>query len=441
MKHERPAAAQAPRGAALFACAMVLGPGVALSQEVSLALTAGAAYSDNVNRVDVGEESDTAVSAGLRFAIDRAAGRLATDATADLRYQDYLDNTYADEVVGALAATLVYAFAPDRFTWTLQDNFGQTVEDRRFAETPDNRQSTNYFTTGPDWYVPLGARTQLVLQARWSDASYEETEEADSERYSGTIGLVRALDPDSAVSLNAFGESVDYEDDPAFLDPDYDTVSGYLGYRTQGARTSVDLQAGYTTMDGAARSYDGPLVNLNVTRELSARSTLVLDLGTNLTDAAEVFRRDQNVGGVDQGSETVIVSRDPMQATYASLGLTLAGSRTTVQIGADWNRDDQENLTGLDQERYGASITVIREISPRLEGRLSGGYSTEEIQLGADFDEWSVGVGLQWAVTEKLSLSLVADRTEGSGDSGPAEGDRDYVENRVGLFVAYTPRP
>lgn len=442
MKSERPAGTHAARLGAVAAAVLAVAPVTAFGQEVDLAVTAGIAYSDNVERVAVDETSDTIVSAGLQFGIAREGARLTTDASADLQYRHYLDDTYGDEVVGGLAATLVYAFVPDRFTWTVQENFGQTLEDRRFTETPDNRQNTNYFTTGPDWYIPIGGRTQLALQARWSDASFEDTSEADSQRYSAAIGLVRALSPTSSASLNATAESVDYDDalDTTDYDFDYDTVSGFLGYNTQGSVTTVELRAGYTTMDGYLRSYDGPLFDLNVTRQLTPRSSLAFNVGTNLTDAAEVFRRDQGLSGTDSGSGSVVVTPDPLQSEYAAVTLSLAGSRTTLQIGANWTNDEQENLTALDQERLGGSIAVTRQMSQRLEGRLFGAYSTEEIDVGADFDEWSFGGSLQWALSETFSLTLAADRTEGSGDTGAGEGSRDFTENRIALYLSYSPR-
>jgi hypothetical protein len=85
-------------------------------------------------------------------------------------------------------------------------------------------------------------------------------------------------------------------------------------------------------------------------------------------------------------------------------------------------------------------VLLSRQVTQRLTARLFGGYATEEIEQGADFDEWVVGAGLEWALTETFSLALQADRNEGSGDTGAGPESRDYVENRLSLTISYSPR-
>ena len=425
--------------AALVLLALASGPAPAVAQEVQFAASVGATHSDNIGRVAEDEVSETTATAGLVLGIERQGSRLGADVAADLQWRNYLDDTYGDEVVGGLAATLVFAVVPDRFTWTIQDNFGQTLVDRRFAETPDNRQNTNFFTTGPDLYVPLGERTRLELSARWSDVAYEDTQ-ADSERYSGTVGFLRVLGPRSNLGLNGTFERIEYDDSTPALDFDYDRVSGYLSYGVQGGRTELELRAGYTTVDGALRTYDAPLFGLTLTRQVGARSTLEFNAGTNLTDSSDVFTRDQMLGGVDAGTGTVVVSQDPLRSDYMSLGLSVEGTRSTLRFGVNWTKDEQENFTALDRERLGGSVLLTRQMSQRLTARLFGSYATEEIEQGADFDEWVVGAGLEWAFTETFSLALQVDRNDGSGDTGVGATSRDYVENRVSLTISYSPR-
>lgn len=423
----------------LVAGVLLAAAGPATAQQVEIAVSAGATHTDNVGRVAADETSETIATAGLAVALQREGSRLDADVAADLQWRKYLDDTFGDEVVGGLAGTLVFSLVPDRLTWTVQDNYGQTLVDRRFAETPDNRQDTNVFSTGPDLYFLLGERTRVELSARWSDVAYEDTA-ADSERYSGTLGLVRALSSRSSLGLNGTFERIEFDDSTSVIDSDYDRVSGYASFRVQGARTEAEFRGGYTKVDGASRSYDAPLLGLSLTRQLGARSTVELNAGTNLTDAADEFARGQALAGVDAGTGTVAVSQDPMQSDYLSLGLSVEGARTNLRVGIDWSKDEQENLSSLDRERLGGSLLLTRQMTRRLTARLFGGYATEEIGLATDFDEWVVGAGLEWALSDTLSVALQADRNEGSGDTGVGSAARDYVENRVALTITYSPR-
>lgn len=435
-----PARVAARTAVLALACALVDAAPASAQQRAEFGLSLGATHSDNIGRTAQDEVSETTAAAGVQFNVVRSGGRLDLDAAADLQYRSYLDDTFGDEVVGGLSGRLVYAFVPDRFTWTVQNNYGQTLVDRRLVETPDNRQDTNYFSTGPDWIVPVGGRTQLRLQARWADARYDATD-ADNQRYSGAIGLTRALGRGSSLSLNGRAERVEYQDVLPGLDFEYDFVTGFLGYRIEGARTTLELQGGYTSVDGGGPSFDGPLFGVVVTRQLTQRSTLEFSAGTELTDTTQAFSRDQLLAGVDAGSGTVIVNRDPLQSDYAALAVNLAGGRQTLRLGADWRRDRQETLNEFDRDRLGASIGLSRELTPRLRGTLAAAFAREELDnLATDFDEWSVGAGLEWALSSAVGVTLRADRIEGSGEVSGVAGSRDYTENRFSLFLTYAPR-
>lgn len=407
-------------------------------EEFSFSLRAGATYSDNITRAAVDEESETSFDLGVRMGFARDEGRLWSNLAADLEYRTYNHETYEDEVVGGLDGILTYWFVPERFSWIVQDNFGQTFTDPRAVETPDNRQNTNYFSTGPDVLLPLGGRTALLLRARFSDAAYERTD-TDNQRLSGTLGLERQLGPRTSVSLNGTAERVEYEDEA--LNSNYDRQSAYVGFEAEGARTALGLQAGYTALHDFGDTTDGPLLDLSVSRRLTSRSMLALNAGTHLTDTANAFRRDQSLRGVILGSEDTIVSHDPFQSDFATLAWTLERARSTIRLAADWRAEDHERDVALDRESLGARLTVSRQLRSTLSAALHGAWQHEDFdESGIDFDEWSAGVGFGWSFARNLAISLRGDHIEGSGDTPLGAGLRDYTENRVSVAVTFAPR-
>jgi uncharacterized protein (PEP-CTERM system associated) len=187
-------------------------------------------------------------------------------------------------------------------------------------------------------------------------------------------------------------------------------------------------------------TFDGPLFHVSLTREMTARSTLSLDAGTELNDSAEMLRRDRGISGLSVGSEDAIASSDPFQQDYATVAWALEGERTTLRLSADWRREDHEVDVSLDRTSIGAGLSLSRRISPRLTATLDGTYDMEDFDVsGVDFDEWSAGAGFDWNFSENYSVSIRAEHYDGSGDTSTGSGLRDYEENTYSLRFAYSP--
>jgi hypothetical protein len=424
--------------AALVAAAAAVLPHAAEAKsEFSYSLSAGLSYSDNVERQGDTEESETTAEAGLQMSLFNDDGRMHSDVGADLQFRHYTDDTSDDELVGGLDGLVTFWFAPERFGWVLQNSYGQSLIDARDVDVAGNRQSVNYFSTGPDIVFQLGDLTQLHLQGRWSDVYYEESIE-DNTRITSNLALVRQLTDTSSVSLNGEHSRIEFDQSPP--NSDYDLHSVYLGYDARGARTTLQLQAGYSALHDYGDSSDGPLLSLAITRKVGARSTLTLDAGTGQTDTAEAFRRDYSIGGFESGTSDAVVSQDPFQSDYASLGWQIEGARTGLSITADWRREDHETDPTLDRDGVGAGMAVTRQVGPRTSARLSGSWNRQDFDTsGTDFDEWSAGLGVSWQFARGVSLTLDAFHFRGTGDTSAGAGQRDYDENRYTLRIGYSP--
>ena len=419
---------------ALVATGMMLVTTVA-AQDSSLSLSVGVTHSDNIGRVSQNKQSETMPEAGLHVRVERK-GRLDANLSTDLLYRGYSNNSFNDELLGGLDARLGYAFIEDRFSWTIEDNFGQSLIDPQAVETPGNRQNFNYLSTGPNITLPLGGRTSLAISGRWSDVSYGESD-LENQRLSGTIGLVRGLGKTSSISANVAAQRVEYDKSPP--NSDYDLQSAYLAYEAEGVRTRLRLRSGYTALHDFGDTTNGPLLHLALSRETSARSTLSVDAGTELNDSADTFRRDRDIGGVSLVTEDAIASRDPFQQDYATVAWTFSGEHTTLRLSADWRREDHESVFALDRERIGAGISLLRRVGPRLTATLYGNHNTEDFDVtGVDFDEWSAGAGFDWRFSESYSVSVRAERYDGSGDTSVGSGLRNYEETRYSLRFSYS---
>jgi hypothetical protein len=419
---------------------------VAMSQAPSpahaattLTLDLGVDHTDNVARTSVDPESETIGTLGLGVAIDTKRPRLTAEVGANLEYQKYLDNTFDPEVIGGVDATLGFALIPDRFVWMLEDNYGQISNNRLVADNPDNRQDFNYLSTGPDITLPLGARNSIFVSGRWSDTYYEDADQ-DSTGIDASAAFIHALSEMSNVSLNGSWSQIEYDNnDPAF--EDNEIREAFLRFDATGVKTALVVDVGYTeTTRGDREPSDGWLGRLTVTRELTARTTLELNAGSEFQDSGQAFRLDQEALGIQPGTADVLAIADVFRNNYVYLGLTADLDRTAVTVNLHGSQERYEEQDLFDRDIVGATFSVERALTPRFTLGVEGDYSKEEFVeqsvagTGVGFDEWFVGLSMDWQLTSAWSLRATGFYYEGSGD-GIA---RNYDETRAFVGVRYT---
>lgn len=416
--------------AAVGACCVVAS--VSAMAEVRAGLDVGATYSDNIGRTRVDEQSEKVATAGVNLGIELDRPRLQTDIGANLQYRDYIDESFDSEVVGGLAGSLTYAFVIDRFLWNFEDNYSQIAADRTQAESPDNRQNVNYFSTGPDLIVPFGARTSGQLSGRWSDTYYEESDEGSNGQFA-SLAVVRKLTEQSSVSLNGSASKNEYDEENF---PDSEVRAGFLNYSAEGTRTTFSTDVGYTEAQrGDDEANGGLLVRLSLSRTLGARTSLRFNAGSEFTDTGTALRLEQDAIGVGSEATDEVAAADVFRNTYAYLTLSTEMSRTTFTAGLRASRERYENEIQLDRDIVGASFGMERRISPRLSLNVDAAYFDEELKVsGFAFDEWSIDAGLVWQLNRAWSLVFGAGHYSGSSDNGV----RDYDENRASVNVRYS---
>ena len=420
-------------GCVAAACAL---PGLAHGQgavdsQLLWSIEAGVEYTDNVGRASVEEESETVGVAGFILDLNTDRPRLDAAIGAHLEYREYLDETFDSELVGGVDGLASYAFIPERFVWVITDNFGQIANQRTLPDSPDNRQNINYLSTGPDITLPLGGRTLVQLSGRYSDTYYENTPE-DNESVTGSLALIRQLSDITSVSLNGSTTDIEY-DDEAFAE--YRLDQAFLRWSTVSERSTFILDGGYNEVTQDDDSSDGLLARLELSRAVGARSRVGLNIGTEFATSGQGLRRDQELTGIETGADDTIAASDPYQLDYAYLSWTTDRERSAFSVVLNARSEAHEVRTEADRDVYGAAVTLSRQLSRRFDGMLIGSYTDEElVNTGFKFDEWGVGLGLSWLLSDRVSLSLRLDHFDGSSE----DGTRDYDENRAYLGIVYS---
>lgn len=433
------------------AVAFGLSIGAAQSQDVSqtqaqgqrqttyaLDLNAGVDYSDNITRVLAsGEEiEETIGSAGFTLMLDHEGRRVRSNVAADLAWLHYFENTFDDEVVGYFDGDLVFDIVPERIQWFFQESFGQIRTDPLSAETADNREYVNYFTTGPDFTLGLGGANFLRLSGRYSDNTYEDLT-FDNTRYSGTVTIGRRLTETNVLSVNVTSDRVEFDDES--VNTDIDRQAAYLNYSAQGARTGLNANVGYTEVEILGETSSGLLAQLDLTRRLSPASSIYLSAGTRFSDAGDVFRdaldRRTRFQGQSRDATLTQATDDAFEYRSFSTGYNFERNRTTLQFGVEWSEERYERAVELDRTVTTWNAFFRRELSRALSVSLLGRYYQQEYDaLGFDDDEIEARLGALWRLGRRVGLMFSYEyfhREASNVTSGS-------TENRVGMAVTYS---
>ena len=394
----------------------------------SYGATVGVGNSDNIARTSENEQEETIATAGLDLTLSRSGSRLDAELASQLQYLDYQNDTFDSEVVGSVVGLASLQIIEERFIWMAEDTFGQTVLDQFSPVTPGNRENVNYLTTGPDIIVPLTSHLDVRLEGRYSDVHYEDSD-LGSDRLLGRTALEHRFSEASSVSLNGEFEQVEYDDADAF--EEYDREEAFVRYELSGARTSMGVELGSTTIKLADDSADGPLARLRLSRSISSSSTLSFDGGYEYSDAGDVFRQlQQSAPRTAATTQPVQRTANPFRNTYGTLRWNFEGNRTGFGANLGAFDEDYEVQSQFDRRRIEYGLSAHRELSRAVSIGVSGRYSDEDYQsLDRQFAETSGEASLLWRIGRMSYITLQYMYWDRSDDLETGE----YTENQVWL--------
>ncbi|MCC7462929.1 MAG: hypothetical protein IT480_10775, partial [Gammaproteobacteria bacterium] len=316
-----------------------------------------------------------------------------------------------------------------------EDSFTQARVNELAPVTPDNRQNVNRFTAGPELQLhPGGAQTLLLAQAFYERADYADSP-LDSDTLRGQISLGRSLDARNAINLTAAARQVDYRGAGTF--PDYRGQDYFLSWVASGIRTTLLVDAGYSTtrVDGADQ-VGSPLFRFNLARQLTARSTAFLYAAHMQVGAADAIFLDASLGGRDQSTSGYGITADPFKMDYLGTGYELDNGRLALVLRGSLGRErySQTTLDDRNDQRINADLTY--RFGSMVGAGVFGEYRHETFvnRANAHSTDHYFGAFVGFAFGSRISLNVSAMRAERSANLA-IDG---YDETRVRAILSYT---
>jgi len=385
--------------------------------------------------------------------LKEAQGHFRYDVTSAMELRHYANGTYKPDAVLMLDATSNWLISPRRFEWAFENYLGESQIRIQNANTPDNRQFTNTFVTGPSITLRFGKTDDLFLNARFSD-DYEEVTNNAAQRSSGSLEWQHRLSLLSSVSAALSSTEVKYKDTLANAG-DSQTLDAFVSFQTQQARSTFSLDLGESQGESDRRgSTSNALGRLAWAYQMSDSSQFSLSAAQELTDSGRrrvavaqgvvaanpvaqnatngIFESRRLNFSFSQGWQTDSVNL----AAYAEQQDYLNDPADTVQVVTTTNR-----VSGRDSDVFGFDASWSHSINRRLDVAFNGSYSLSMYptilspvsSTAREDTNQSVGLALQYQWGKFLALT--SNITQSERDSN--EFGQDYQDTRFSVTVTY----
>jgi hypothetical protein len=410
----------------------------AISAELHWSGELGGGHSDNIARVRDNPQDENIGEAGLQLALTEKTRLLAADLAMDVAYLDYFKHRYKSEFIGSVKGDAELDVIPERFRWVTTDSFGQTRRDPFAADTPDNRENINYFTTGPELAFRIAERSRALASARYSRVDYE-TSPFDSQRYLGSLGLGHELSASSSLSIEASSERVDFTNNPAAADYDRRQVVGK--YALMNSRTTLALGAGYNRVTQQNANFGGSLFSIDLTHQISSRSQWWLGAGQELTDSGASYGAGATTSAVSLDAQSLSLTAEPFKSRHAGARWDATGRRTRLGASVGYYQERYLRQSQFDRNRTLGDLHFYRDLAARVGLRVTGQFVSDDYQyIVGDSREQTVEVALALRAGRKTFVDASVQRYHRTSDIDVGNVDENRFWLRLRIGEQFVPR-
>ncbi len=247
-------------------------------------------------------------SVGFLIDLAHTSTRVETSINADLAFRTYSEDAIEDETIGALAAIADIDLIRDVFSWDFREGYSQGRRDQFAALGPNNRESINVVSSGPQVDVPLGGRTMLSIGGDYSVRRYDESASVDSDSVGYELGLFRQTSDTTSFGLIATTNEIEYSD---FNAPPYEIDRLSVRYEKTLATGNVLAEIGTNEIRYGDLPTDEPLFAFEWSRSLTARSRLAISADRQFTDSGGLATPTIIDNPISAGE--VFVSTNPLE--------------------------------------------------------------------------------------------------------------------------------
>ena len=398
------------------------------SEPVQIETSFETRYSDNMTKTK-SKESDTEYTLGLGFLKEEHVGKLDFYADADLRYKFYQDETYDNELEADLVINGDYHFVPQVFLWNVRNDLNEVTIDTRLADTPDNRERKNIFSTGPRYTLMLNQLNNLRFKADYLRTDYQ-TEGTDSDRYVLNNSFNHTYNEFITLSIVSDWSKVRYAGDNNLY-----RLENSLAANGHYAHYTTTASVGNTTIKerGSIAPDDRTELitwDFSVNREINSDSTIQLSFSRELNDTSSDLDVRNDNSDLNYTQEGVV------RVTEWSVRYSKRFANSSTGSFRVYQNESRYKVNLSTEENIGSELSYQYPLSSfwSVNSRLS--YENSKFDTSSlENDLYELSLGASYAAMKNVQLSFDTGYEETQSNFAA----REYEELWVSFSITYQP--
>ncbi|MCL7945701.1 outer membrane beta-barrel protein [Marinobacter sp. ATCH36] len=383
-------------------------------------------FSDNARRAPTNEQSDLETRLNLNFQHLSDPGQCTSAADMGIGYSYWHDDAFDSEVftTGTLQGQCELARG---LAWQASNTVSEVTRDNRQADNQDNLTRKNVFRTGPVYTLQLTQVDQLQFSAAYENTQFEEPEEPDSERVTGTAAYNHSFSEtlQGGLSFSAERTELDTEEE---LDRESAVVTFDKVWATTQVNGSLGVNRLETRLGNREVSSDGVTGTFNLVRDLNPNSQFTLNANRRLTD------QTSTLGLQFQDFNFNLTQTSAVEVTAIRAGYnTRFSNGSTFRAGLSTSRSDYIE-TGEREELSGIDLRYSRPVTELLSWFTDAAYQHQRFEdEGSEDDLYALSVGLDYRLTSRMDIRSAVGHRQRTSDVE----SREYQENWIAVSLNY----
>lgn len=322
---------------------------VVTAVEIKYGLDASMTRIDNINLTLTPSKEEWVTSLKGNLSLVENSAELLANVKLSMSHNFYESSTQLNKTIANLNANAKWIIKPKQLEWFISDIFTQSLIDPLSVDIQSNRQDTNVFSAGPNYYWRLNAINNVNLEARIGKLN-SENKVGDNTLLSTATRWVYKVNSRLNTSVNSESVVISYNDNTIgantrrnlYAKADY--KKGRNSYTAEAGTTSID----YENQDNQA----GQRYLLSINSERTSYSKVNLTYKHDISDAGTTLISNAAVSDPDLSNDdpsTEILVSDVF--TDDSIKLSYIKKAETTSYSFEIRERDQVYIAQSDLDR------------------------------------------------------------------------------------------